>query len=350
MRILKGVTSIFIPNKLKVGFQKRNDTYTKKLAYVIYYDQNNKLRKEDSWSSWRDENIEPIEFENVPTSGFVLNKKAGGYATGWNHRQTYCRVYDPRDFEFEISISNLLFILENTNSIKGKGLEGNFVYGWDGKDLMLIPTGCPDYKKLQEYNNLLFKKEFIKSKDLTIGATYRHTNNSQLIYMGRFNHYNMYNGTDEGLNYFFYNGSNLETFKSISGKLIQEIDNTCVSNYSELFEKLESDKQFSPIDKTKDEYISYDYDEFTRLFESKICRYFYSNIDGISIREYHIDYWGDRVSIGKCSESGYTWGNNEYITVSCQEIFDKYKPMYINKYLSNGKFYGSSKEGRVWGY
>ena len=36
--------SIYIPEKIKVGYQNRNDTYTKKLAYVIYYDEKGKLR------------------------------------------------------------------------------------------------------------------------------------------------------------------------------------------------------------------------------------------------------------------------------------------------------------------
>lgn len=40
--------NIFIPKKLKIGFQNRTDTYTQKLAYVIYYDEKNKLRKEQS--------------------------------------------------------------------------------------------------------------------------------------------------------------------------------------------------------------------------------------------------------------------------------------------------------------
>ncbi len=39
-------TNIFIPKKLKVGYQYRDDTFTGKLAYVIYYDEKNKLRKE----------------------------------------------------------------------------------------------------------------------------------------------------------------------------------------------------------------------------------------------------------------------------------------------------------------
>ena len=69
---------LFIPSKIKVGFQKRDGTYTGKLAYVIYYDLTGKLRKETSWESWRDKKITPVEFTNEPTEGFVLNKGVGG--------------------------------------------------------------------------------------------------------------------------------------------------------------------------------------------------------------------------------------------------------------------------------
>ena len=96
-------SNIFLPKTIRVGYQKRKDTYTGNLAYVIYIDAKGKVRKEASWTSWRDKKIDPTDFTNEPTSGFVLNKKAGGYDTGWNHRQTYCRVYDPRGFEFEIA-------------------------------------------------------------------------------------------------------------------------------------------------------------------------------------------------------------------------------------------------------
>ena len=114
-------SNIFIPKRINVGYQNRLDTYTGKLAYVIYYDEKGVLRKETSWNGWRDKDIPNTEFDNVPTEGFVFNKKVGDYSSGWDHRQAYCRVYDPRGFEFEITIENLLYILENCSCIKGKG-------------------------------------------------------------------------------------------------------------------------------------------------------------------------------------------------------------------------------------
>lgn len=186
------MSSIFIPQKLKVGFNNRDDTYTKKLAYVIYYDNTGKLRKQVSWENWRDKNIEPLEIDNTPISGFVLNKKVGGYQDYYNMRQTYIRVYDPRDFEFEITVPNLLYILENTSSIKGKGLEGNFVYGWDGTDLLLIPTSAPEYKELTNRANTLYNDKPISAKDLKVGYTYYKVDGTPLVYMGKMYTYENY--------------------------------------------------------------------------------------------------------------------------------------------------------------
>ena len=147
-------TQLFIPKKIKVGYQSRSDTYTNRLAYVIYFDNKGVLRKETSWRGWIDPKLGDHEFENVPTEGFVLNKKAGGHSSGWNHRNTYCRIFDPRNFEFEITIPNLLFILQESSSFKGKGLDGTFVYAWEGKDIILLPTCSAEYQSSQEFTQL----------------------------------------------------------------------------------------------------------------------------------------------------------------------------------------------------
>lgn len=174
-----------IPDKIKVGYQNRHDTYTGKLAYVIYYDEKNKLRKETSWQGWRDDKINPDDFDNVPTEGFVLNKGVGGarQSWGWNPRNEYIRVFDPRGFEFEISVANLLFILQECTSIKGKGLEGEFVYAWDGKDLVLLPVGCYEYKQSSEFTANKSKK--VTKADMIAGRTYLDKNGVKLIYIGR---------------------------------------------------------------------------------------------------------------------------------------------------------------------
>ena len=207
---------LFIPNKIKVGYQHRLDTYTQKLAYVIYYNTKNKLCKETSWLGWiHDEEvfihknqvecskyyhgdgdrfrndpdytaypaITPDDFDNIPTEGFVLNKKAGGGGNGWDHRQMKCRVFDPRGFEFEIAIDNLLFILQVTNSYKGKGLEGNFVYAWAGQDIVLLPCESEDYINSREFTDMKSLK--VSAKSLVEGYTYLHKNMDEMVFMGK---------------------------------------------------------------------------------------------------------------------------------------------------------------------
>ena len=46
-------STMFIPERIKVGYQERSGTYTGQLAYIIYYDVKGVLRKEKSWESWR---------------------------------------------------------------------------------------------------------------------------------------------------------------------------------------------------------------------------------------------------------------------------------------------------------
>lgn len=247
---------LLIPKTIKVGYQKRDDTYTQKLAYVIYYDTKGVLRKETSWEGWRDKKIPAQEFDNVPTEGFVLNKKAGGYNSGWNNRATYCRVFDPRGFEFEISIQNLLFILQETSSNKGKGLEGEFVYSWDGKDIVLLPVGSQEYNLSTEFTSLQANK--ISARDLKQGCSYLTKDMKNLTYLGRF----MYYQTTSTYNYqtgykyvtsgkkqhiFYTEDGDFIPLKSMTklAKLNSDIE---VSDYAEIMDKFNKTKHSTTVE------------------------------------------------------------------------------------------------------
>ena len=367
-------SSIFIPKTINVGYQNRPGTYTGKLAYVIYYDEKGKLRKETSWNGWRDKNIPNNEYDNIPTEGFVLNKKAGDYYTGWDHRNAYCRVYDPRGFEFEITIENLLYILENANCIKGKGLEGEFVYGWDGKDLVLMPVESPDYKEISEFNRIVHSNECIKAKDLIVGATYLTKDNESWIYMGKFDVYNRYGDWDNRGKYFwFWKGNYFEQYRSIpKNRFIKCIDDKCSEKYADIFEKLEKNPEYSPYDSSKDEYKYFTLDDFKeergnywRMENQFISEYyekgnkcvfdFWEQDDGlyiISKKRISQDYWRaeDYVEVTDIfpitskivKSSRYPYNDIEekhMIPVTIEQIFETMKPMYIQKYLANGREY-----------
>lgn len=177
--------NFFIPKQLAIGFQNRSNTYSGKLAYVTYYDNTNKLRKEISWNDWRNKDIDPLYIDNIPTSGFILNKRAGGEKTCWNQRATYTRVYDPRGFEFEITIDNLLWILEYVNT-ENKELKGNFVYSWYGTELVLMPVVSSDYEESKRLSEQRYNKTSYKTSDLIPGTLYKVKGKdaNELVYIG----------------------------------------------------------------------------------------------------------------------------------------------------------------------
>lgn len=240
-------SNLFLPKKIKVGFQKRSDTYTKKLAYIIYYDNANELRKESSWENWRDKNIKPKDIDNVPTSGFVLNKNVGGRKSGWDYRQSYIRIYDPRGFEFEITISNLLFILEYNSCIKGKGLEGEYVYTWNGTELFLMPINSDVYEKIIEYNKKLESPLELKANDLQPGYTYLDKKNQKYVYLERHERYD-YDNQNEGKYYWFAhlydNYVYIESFKNIKNKFIEVVSTDIPDDYDKMKKKLKNEEAY----------------------------------------------------------------------------------------------------------
>ncbi len=341
--------TVFLPKTIKVGFQKRSNTYTKKLAYIIYYDQAGKLRKEKSWKSWRDSKIPVEDFDNEPTEGFVLNKGVGGQreSWGWNARNEYIRVYDPRGFEFEISVSNLLHILENTSSIKGKGLEGEFVYGWEGTELILIPTLFPGYLDIIKFSDMLENPESIKAKDLVLGGTYRTNKNKDWIYLGRFIKYNSCNwnsnyGEPQGKQHFFWNNSRFETLKSISKRIVKTVSIEPAVDYAKLMDKVQRSDLYSPYDKSKDKYTLYSIGKLKNIaysnsvyipYDKYMVRFTLRNYSSYQIDSYYCNNDTIPISIKNSIEKKF---NDSKIT-DPREIQEKFKLYKLNKYLKNGK-------------
>ena len=379
-------SNIFIPKKLNVGFQNRNDTYTKKLAYVIYYDEKGKLRKQASWESWRDKKIDPIEYDNEPTEGFVLNKNVGGYAYHWDARKSYIRVFDPRGFEFEITLPNLLYILENTNSIKGKGLDGKFVYGWDGKDLVLIPVESPEYKQMQEMTTKLYASDTIKPGDLKVGCVYLTAKGERYVFMGNHTEYTYRSNhigsstTQQEINEWIKEGycrdntdpnstKYTKTFpssrpkvwlvrlytdgraemvvRSTASKMFYEQEGTTPHKDYHIFEKaLNECQNYCPIDFNMTEYPLRDINEFRKILEEKWARalekqwyedyhYYTKNSNGYPIA-IAVKFRGQKKTIHRTDTSSwrsYCWGD-EYPT-NIDELCDIYPPIDIKIYLQN---------------
>lgn len=371
---------LIIPEELKAGFNKRSDTYSGLLAYIIYKDSKTGWRQERSWNTWKEDDVEPIEFKNEPYDGFVLNKKAGDYGSGWNHRISKCRVFDSRyNFEFEITIENLLFILENVNSIKGKALDGEFVYAWDNKNIVLLPVNAPDYKEIKERSDIINNGSFLKTKDFIIGNEYMTKKGEKLCYLGKHKTYNWrytYSHEEpyelEFKNKFWFACNNeyksLEQYTSVLNKFVCDLGKSDI--YEEVFEKMERSAYYSPIDDSADEYIEYTKEELLYINESienerKIRSWayypeFYIDKDEVRVRYrngvytdeefYELEYKEKYHKVVKKRKDYYGREcediNDELICKkynTFEELINDNKLCYLNRYLENGKLYSGGK-------
>lgn len=211
---------MYIPKTITVGFQERSGTFTNKLAYVIYTDDKGVLRKENSWNSWRNKKIEAQTFDNTPSDGFTFNKgiQRGGYS--WGSGRSVIRVYDDRDFEFEVTVDNLVGILMHSDVSKRDIVE-KCVYAWYGKDLVLLPVNSEDYQKSLEYTKKIESK--FSAKELVVGRTYSaKREKGDFVYLGRLPRWEVKHDyvRETGGNYYArdYNSYSQYTYKSIGNK------------------------------------------------------------------------------------------------------------------------------------
>lgn len=374
-------TQLFIPKRCKVGFNLREDCYTKKLGYVIAQD-GKKWRKENSWESWRQkedqcksriydystkqyigseekfgEEVRPIEFDNIPTSGFVLNKKVGGYKSDWNMRQTYARVYDPRGFEFEINIVNLLYILENCNCMRGKGLEGEFIYAWDGKDLVLLPCASWEYEKANTFTKLQSNK--VSIKEMIPGCSYKTKKEEDLVYVGRYMWYESdwyKNKGRTGKKYhIFYNPKKKYDWhndfitKTDLSFLASKNSDEPVANFAEIVDKLNQKPEIVDIlnfELVPAELILETTD--TDYYGPKLKKTTFFKKDGNIITQYDIslktDYVYNKEQKREYKIKGYTIETGNKIDISNKEIQRKENDYTLRYYNHNRLEKFSQKE------
>lgn len=381
-----------MPEKINVGYQNRQGTYTGKLAYVIYFDEAGTLRKEKSWESWRDTKIDNDIFDNVPTEGFVFNKTGGGQPS-WSDRKAFCRVHDPRGFEFEIGMDNLMYILEHCDIMKGKGVIGELVYAWEGTELVLLPVDSATYTDSKRYTDVLINKEQIKAKDLKVGYTYIDKDEHKYVYLGKFPEYDYKRDYDDpqrqyklvkkkGKKFFFaeeYSWSSNKDFpysikviSSLGKKFIKELDTGCVQDFTPFQDMLEHSYQYSPLDETKTTLVPIDPEAIlAKITDMSVSEWnreveFFTAVKGTR-RQFKVrlektydrpysrwGYNGDRKVTGveavvRYSDSAYWNNRGDYWNGTVEDFFERFTgdmtPCFIVKYLENGKHY--NREGFV---
>lgn len=365
-------TTMFIAETIKVGFQARYDTYSERLGYVVPMDNNGKFRKEKSFEKWCNPKLKPQQFQNTPTSGFVLNQRVGGENRGWKHRKTYVRVYDPRGFEVEISVDNLLYILEHTSSIVGKGLEGEFVYAWEGTELILLPTNAVDYKESLAYTEKERKQEYLTGKQLVVGGVYLSKDNVQLIYLGKHYEYTLHSAYSTSYKVFksstkrFYfavlnrdtgkeGEFKIEKFPSLNKKIIDVIDENQHVQYGDIMDYLENQSYYVPVDLSKTIVEPISWDGF-KAYIKEVRR----NHRNLSYMTVYAD--NGNLYLVSCKDGGYhfsgeteevkgyysqakdllnTYNGKEYDIHTAEDVYKVLKPVITHYYQENGRHFES---------
>ncbi len=241
-------SNLYIPKTLKVGFNKRPDTYTGKLAYVTYFDEKNVLRKEGSWEGWRDKKIPAVEYANVPTR-FVINKgveRYGSYGSG----RSVLRIYDSRDFEFEISVDNLIYILMHSDVSK-RDIDEECVFAWDRQELVLLPVNSEEYKQAIEYTAKQGTK--FSLKNLVLGHSYALKKlKDDAVYIGYYD-YAAKNWDKTyrylGKKHVFYHNKEFVTYEG--NQLSHAVSDETSPDFSSLVDKFIKSKHYIEMNKLK---------------------------------------------------------------------------------------------------
>lgn len=332
-------TTLFVPKRIKVGFSPRNDTFSGKLSFVTYFDEKNQLRQEKSWNSWRNHSIPAEEYDNVPVSGFFLDRSVGGHSWGWNPRKTYIRIWDPRGFELEIDVPNLMYILCHCDSIAGNGLTGEFVYAWDGAKVVLLPTNAPEYKTIMIRNSKIHASEYVKPKDFVIGHIYKNKQDNELVYLGCFDYWDSsyhnysYTWTAKKRHHFVSKSQLYDlagahklywptTYADVRNKFLEDVGSVSIDDVNAFLKEYERNSHFSPVNESISGIKNFEFDEF-----ESVCRLI--SEDTFTFRTNAGDVTLERVGGGMYKVNGNT--------MRLLDVFSRYKPCYILKRLQNGK-------------
>lgn len=319
--------NVIIPTKLIVGIEKNRDSKVGKLAY---YDESNKIKQEKLWKEAIDKNLGILNINNEPIKGFRLTENNLLDTVDWNNLNVKLVVRDPRGFEFEMTIGNLIYLMYNKSYDSGANLKGEFVYGWSGRNMMLIPTTSKDYELYKDYTKQINSESFVKEKDLKIGASYISKNNKEYVYMGVSKFYG-YNGNSMGNHVWLIEMENgkpkhIRNFKSAYRKFIAVKSEQCLYDLDMLKDIIERDASYCPIDRTNVKYIPYTFEEFKKSIQGK--QNVYKNKYGMSF------------IVSRNTEDGLRVVSNSSINNhTYEEAFRIVEPCFKAIYLMNGKLY-----------
>jgi len=175
--------SIKLPEKYYGGFKSQGSDDLP-LGYIVPHGTDFAFDKRkasvDNWIQvYNSTALDTITFDNTPVTGFKLGRSIK--RTGWNGGNVVVRIEDPRGFEVEITVANLLKIMEN-NTIENTEILAECIWGRDGGKNILLAVNSEPYLEAVENTNRATRK--VSLKDIKPGMTVRLKNGHEGTYLG----------------------------------------------------------------------------------------------------------------------------------------------------------------------
>lgn len=147
--------------KAPAAFQKRKDSIDRSAAYSGRRQMNG------------------IIIDNKPMIGFRISRSLR--RLGWDNRNTYIRIEDPRGFEIDISVANMIMLTDN-NLLENGEILRECVWGRDGNTNILLPVNSTPY--MQAVTNTARVKSSVNSRTVCAGDHVILKNGREGRYMG----------------------------------------------------------------------------------------------------------------------------------------------------------------------
>ncbi|NIU02294.1 MAG: hypothetical protein GWN01_15740, partial [Nitrosopumilaceae archaeon] len=169
------------------------DTVKYPLGFMSYWDGKAASRKlRDTISDWargysRDRAIHPIihEIDNKPLSGF----RVVDFSSRWSTSNKWIRVQDPRGFTLEISVNNLIRLIQDGTITSGV-IQSDCIWLRDSRgNNVLAGIDSEDYKAFEKQEVMREAAKNFTMRDIQVGdeITYTHYGNVyKTFYLGKF--------------------------------------------------------------------------------------------------------------------------------------------------------------------
>lgn len=131
--------------KYYVGFQKnrysRDETF-RMLGFATPNTGDSAFKKrKETVDRWAEKDLAPMDLDNKPTHGFKIVDTASRYSTS----NKFFRIEDPRGFELEIDVKNILDLIEHHTIVQGTIMEP-LVWARYGSNNYLVSSNSEEYK------------------------------------------------------------------------------------------------------------------------------------------------------------------------------------------------------------